>query len=705
MSSNATDAPTLDPAVDAAIDRALTDGRIEDAAALLERAGRLEEAAARYAEVWRFQQAVALARAASLPLRALGYALDSQDEALVQRAVSGFDDWPAAAAQGAELARDRHRPGVAARLFERACEFTRAAECFEQAGEMGAAGRSLEQAGEPQKAGRCYERCLRGDPKDSDAALALARILCRFGRFEPAARALQGVVAAREPAAWPGQADCLSLLVACLDAMAAPEAAAEALTSLRRVDASAPTRVSDLLAQVYGSPSGLRARATEGREELLGGRYHVRGELGEGASGRVLLADDIFHARRVAVKVLRVDGGLGGRDALARFLREARIAASIDDTHVVRVYEADASGPFLVMEYMAGGTLEARLVEAEAQGRTLPGRELRSILTALLAGLEAVHRRGIVHRDLKPQNVFFDAAGELKLGDFGVAHLADRGATATGAMLGTLAYMAPEQVALSADPTAATDLYAFGVMLFRMLTGSLPFGGSEIALAQLDLEAPSPSTRCPALGTAFDACLARFLAKDPGARPQSAEDARALLAPLAFPVDGVPFSQVEVSDGRALRKDSNRPLPPDERYQRASDVRAPDRALDRVLRRSVTLLALRPGLAERLQAFARADSPFLQAVYSLDRDAGHAVLEAPKGEPLANIPTPQWPTRQVREALSMALERIHAEGIAHGALDAHHVLVGAGRCLLLLGVDEGEGTPEQDRRALAELLD
>ncbi|NOY91808.1 MAG: protein kinase, partial [Deltaproteobacteria bacterium] len=544
-----------------------------------------------------------------------------------------------------------------------------------------------------------YEGCLRGDPADADSALALARILCRFGRFEPAARALQAVIV--EAPSAPRAVECLRLLVACLDAMGAPEAAAAALSRLRSLEPSTPGRVSELLEAVFGHADGLRAESLQRQDELLAGRYRVLRELGEGASGRVLLADDIFHARRVAVKMLRLDGGLAGRDALARFLREARVAASIEDDHVVRVYEADASGPFLVMEYMAGGTLEERLVATEAAGRTLPGGEIESLSSSLLAGLEAVHRRGIVHRDLKPQNVFFGAAGELKIGDFGVAHLADQGATATGAMLGTLAYMAPEQIALSANPTAATDLYAFGVMLYRMLTGSLPFAGEDVALMKLDAPAQAPSLRCPDLGDGFDACLARLLARRPEDRPQSCEEVRLLLARLSFPEQGVGVSPTSTAPAPAAPR-SSRPPAADQRYEPIP--MEPGLALDRLLDRRVRLRALSASLAQRLRAFARADHPHLQAVFSLDEDAGHAVLEAPRGVSLGRVEPGFDRTASLRE-LSAALERVHAEGITHGAIDADHVLVAEGRSVLLLSFDAGGASAEDDRRALVECLD
>ena len=180
-----------------------------------------------------------------------------------------------------------------------------------------------------------------------------------------------------------------------------------------------------------------------------------------------------FYDREIAIKVLTVGAGNVGRDAYVRFAREARVAAGLNHPNIVRMFEYNPDGPFLVMEHMAGGTLEERFEELDHVSPSVTEHVLRSVLR----GLEAVHRRGVVHRDLKPANVFFGAAGDVKIGDFGVAHLADLGTTLTGAMLGTLAYMAPEQITGSQKPTASTDLYAVGVLLFRMLTGRLPFPG------------------------------------------------------------------------------------------------------------------------------------------------------------------------------------------------------------------------------------
>jgi serine/threonine protein kinase len=144
------------------------------------------------------------------------------------------------------------------------------------------------------------------------------------------------------------------------------------------------------------------------------------------------------------------------------------------------------------------------------------------VLRGLTAALRAVHQRGITHRDVKPANVFFGATGEVKLGDFGASHLADLSATLTSAMVGTLAYMAPEQVTGGGQPSAATDLYALGVVAFQMLTGTLPFAGPDFVTQHLNEAPPLVSQRAPVLGTQYDALVSALLVKDAAARVQDA---------------------------------------------------------------------------------------------------------------------------------------------------------------------------------------
>src|SRR5690606_33658566 len=148
------------------------------------------------------------------------------------------------------------------------------------------------------------------------------------------------------------------LLVACFDALGMTDAAQSRLDALRRLDPTLPREVPELLRAAFGDERGPRSA---GGDRLIAGRYRIVRQLGAGGTGRVLLAEDAFYGREVAIKVLHAgSSGAAGRDALTRFAREAKVAAGIDHPNVVRVYDYHPEGPFLVMELMPGGTLEDR---------------------------------------------------------------------------------------------------------------------------------------------------------------------------------------------------------------------------------------------------------------------------------------------------------------------------------------------------------
>src|SRR5437868_3225595 len=228
----------------------------------------------------------------------------------------------------------------------------------------------------------------------------------------------------------------------------------------------------------------------------------------------VWAADDIELGRRVALKLL-------ARDAdPARFEREAQAVAALAHPNICRLFDyGEADGrPFMVLEYLSGGTLEDRL----RAGTPLPDGETALIAGELAAGLAHAHSRDVVHRDLKPANVLFDEEGRAKLADFGIARMAAGEGTLTeaGTVLGTAAYISPEQAA-GLPASAASDVYSFGVILYRMLTGRLPFESSNpIELVTLHRDAePQPVTafRADAPGL-LESTTAAALAKYPAER-------------------------------------------------------------------------------------------------------------------------------------------------------------------------------------------
>jgi serine/threonine-protein kinase len=264
-------------------------------------------------------------------------------------------------------------------------------------------------------------------------------------------------------------------------------------------------------------------------ESVIAGRYRLERRIGTGGTSEVWAATDLELDRTVAVKLLAEDGDP------ARFEREARAAAGLAHANICALYDyGRAEGRrFMVLEHLPGGSLEERL----ASGRPLPDDETRRVAGEIAAGLAHAHERGVVHRDLKPANILFDAEGRAKIADFGIARTSGATSlTAAGTVLGTAAYISPEQAA-GRPATPASDVYSFGVILFRMLTGRLPFESPDaLALAAMhrDLHAPPVSnfrTGAPAL---LESVAAAALAKSPADRPA---DGGALAAELASGAD------------------------------------------------------------------------------------------------------------------------------------------------------------------------
>ena len=281
----------------------------------------------------------------------------------------------------------------------------------------------------------------------------------------------------------------------------------------------------------------------------LGGRYELGTVLGAGAMARVWRASDQVLGRQVAVKVLH-PALARDPEYVARFAREARNAAMLPPhPGIVAIYDSGVDGDavYLVMELVSGHTL----AEVLATYGPLDPAEACRIAAEIAGALVAAHRAGLVHRDVKPANIMLTDAGGVKVVDFGIARAqAGDALTRTGAVLGSPAYMAPEQIT-GAQVDARTDLYALGVALYQMLTGTPPFvGGDSFAVLQRHLsEIPAPpSALRPGLSGQIDQVVGRLLAKDPAARPQTAEDAAQLITIAntagPAPVPGTPADAI-----------------------------------------------------------------------------------------------------------------------------------------------------------------
>jgi hypothetical protein len=317
----------------------------------------------------------------------------------------------------------------------------------------------------------------------------------------------------------------------------------------------------------------------QGPEELgrLGG-YRILGVLGAGAMGVVFQAEDPHLKRLVALKVLRPSLAASA-DFHRRFLREAQLAAAIEHEHLVTVYQAgeDRGVPFLAMKLLRGETLEERLQRA---GGRLPLAAVLRVGREIAEGLAAAHAAGLIHRDIKPANIWLEEAthadagalsgGRVKIVDFGLARGSEPDAqfTQAGAVIGTPAYMAPEQ-ANAAAVDARCDLFSLGVVLYRACTGRLPFGGKDTlsVLSALATQTPPPPHRLvPALPRACSALVMRLLAKDPADRPQSAREVVEALAaleraPVAAPEVRCPGGK-EAASPRAVAEGTRRRAAP-----------------------------------------------------------------------------------------------------------------------------------------------
>ncbi|MBW8480891.1 Stk1 family PASTA domain-containing Ser/Thr kinase [Actinomadura parmotrematis] len=270
---------------------------------------------------------------------------------------------------------------------------------------------------------------------------------------------------------------------------------------------------------------------------VLDGRYRIESRIARGGMATVYTARDIRLDREIAIKVMH--GHLAAdEDFVRRFIGEAKAAAALSHPNVVAVYDQRTDGEhvFLVMEYVPGRTLRDLLTE---RGRLGP-RAALEIMQPVLAALGAAHRAGLVHRDVKPENVLITADGQVKVADFGLARAeSDSKMTKTGLIIGTVGYLAPEQV-LAGDVDIRSDVYAAGVMLFELLTGRQPHQGDSalsVAYKHVNETVPAPSTAVPGLPPQVDALVTRATAHDPARRPQ---DANRYLAAVAEVYNGLP---------------------------------------------------------------------------------------------------------------------------------------------------------------------
>ncbi len=262
---------------------------------------------------------------------------------------------------------------------------------------------------------------------------------------------------------------------------------------------------------------------------VLDGRYRVDTLIATGGMSGVYRGLDLRLDRPVALKIMD-SRYAGDSQFLTRFQREARAVARLTDPGLVAVYDQGIDGhhPFLVMELIEGGTLRELLAERGP----MPPHAVAAVLGPVLGGLAVAHHQGLVHRDVKPENVLISDSGDVKIADFGLVRaIAEAKITSTSVILGTAAYLSPEQVS-TGDAGPASDVYAVGILTYELLTGITPFTGDTalaVAYLRMDHDVAPPSTVIGGVPKQFDDLVLRATARDPADRYADAEEMAAEL--------------------------------------------------------------------------------------------------------------------------------------------------------------------------------
>src|SRR5512138_3706320 len=314
------------------------------------------------------------------------------------------------------------------------------------------------------------------------------------------------------------------------------------------------------------------------------GKYRILEPLGRGGMAQVYKAYHPQLDRYVAVKILRSDL-VESKEFLKRFRHEAHAVSGLRHANVVQVFDFDMQDDYyyMVMELLEGDTLRTLLNNYRVRNQRMPLAEVVRILKDVLSGLAYAHGEGIIHRDLKPANIMLTKKGQAVITDFGIAQIVGNTQhTVSGALMGTLNYMAPEQ-GLKGICDRRTDIYSLGIVLYEMLTGYTPFDADTplaILMKHLNDPLPLPTQVDPALPRSLEAIVLKALAKDPDDRYQSADEmSKALVSleggmpkgerPIASPPGGFPQQAVfsgtarkQITDHRFADADTDSGIPP-----------------------------------------------------------------------------------------------------------------------------------------------
>ncbi|HKU37177.1 MAG TPA: serine/threonine-protein kinase, partial [Polyangiales bacterium] len=370
------------------------------------------------------------------------------------------------------------------------------------------------------------------------------------------------------------------------------------------------------------------------------GNYVIEHTLAHGSMGTVYVARHSLTYARVALKLLRTEPG-SDKQAEERFLREVRAAAQIGHDGIVKVQDAGKTSEghlYLAMELLSGETLEDRI--ARTSGERLTAMDW---LLAVLEPLSAAHEHSIVHRDLKPANVFIaraaDGSERVKLLDFGLARdTREKSGTQTGIALGTPYYMSPEQAARPKDVSPASDIWSMGVMMYEVLTGSMPFDGETLhavviqaaTMPHVPVRDRAPDLH-PELARLVDECLS----KDPFSRPRDANELRARLLPLL--------------DDENVRADLMRPAPSEPSAAPGESVQMPFAETAIALAHDSRIEDVHPrirksGLGIWVSAFAVLAVVIGGLFWALDRSTDVRAVQTPPGVRHDAVPAEQAPS-------------------------------------------------------------
>jgi len=528
--------------------RLFTEGKLEQALQEYDTAGMTAEAAAALEKLGRFTEALERYRRAGMLREAADLARRHLDPAEAAKLYAELGEWLEAGLLWSKAGDHAE----SARCFERGGDVIRAEEAYACAGLVKEQAQLLGRLGRVEEGFNAF--FLKGDlrgaweflssyggtfPHLVDQLVKLGSFLRDEGEVTSAIsvvqRAIAGLPLQRE--LLPAHYTLAELLEEHGD-LRASEAAWQRIVEFdygyrdatQRLNIVAAQRAAD--EQAHSSAAGLTPPpgSQSASTTDAASRYVLEQELGRGGMGVVYRARDTRLGRIVAIKILNPRQHTP--DAIRRFEREARAAAALSHPGIVHIYDFDRgfSSFYISMEFVSGPTL-LQLIREET---SFVRHNLINLLRQMLDAVSYAHARHVVHRDLKPANMLLADRRQVKILDFGIARRLDELDLSQSGATGTPYYMAPEQI-LGEDPDERTDIYALGVTLFQMATGSLPFATGNILRAHLEQPPPDPQALAPDLEPALSHLIMRCLAKDRDLRPR---DGSALLSALAALDDG-----------------------------------------------------------------------------------------------------------------------------------------------------------------------